>query len=331
MKAVVLIKNKKFEIKNVPDIKHSDLRSKEVLVKIEAASICGTDIHFYDGSIPIKHPVILGHEASGIVVDWGKDVNNLKKGEQVILDPLFSCSKCFLCKSGRENICINRKYLGADFDGAFSEFIKIPLDNIIPFKGLSFEEAALAEPISVASHVLKRAEVKPGDTVLVIGCGPIGLLIIQLLRSIGARVIASEIAKNRLKAAEKLGAKPIHPKKGDCTEQILKSKKEIDIVIEVAGDPLALEQSLRVVRKGGKIVVVGLTSSPAKLDSLTISRKEVKIIGSNACSMRIKEISAIINKIKTKPLITHVLKLKDINKGFELAAAKKAIKIILKP
>lgn len=330
MKAAVLTRTKKFEIRDIPDIKHSDLGSREVLVKIMAAAICGTDLHLYDGSIPVKCPVILGHEASGVVADTAED-SRLKKGQKVIIDPLFSCGKCALCSSGRANICLNRKFLGIDFNGSFSQFVKVPENNLVPFENLSFEEAALTEPASVALHVLRRANIKLGDTVLVIGSGPIGLLIIQLLKISGARVIASEIIKSRLKAAKEFGAEPICPKKGDCTEKVLKLGQEIDAVIEVAGTPETLEQCLKVVRKGGKIIVVGLTSLPAKLDSLTISRKEVEIIGSNAYMMQKEGLFDIINKIKTKPLITHTLALEDIEKGFQLAINKKAIKVILKP
>jgi len=330
MKVAVLRKNRKFEIREIPEIKHSHLKPKEVLVKIVAIGICGTDLHLYEGSLPVRYPIILGHEASGIVVDKARDVK-IKKGEKVIIDPLFSCGKCALCKSGRGNICINRRFLGIDFNGCFSQFIKIPEDHLIPFKGLSFEEATLGEPIAVALHVIRKANIRLGDNVLVIGCGPIGLLITQLLKLNGANVIVSEIVKERLKLAGKFGAEMIYPKKGDCTEEILNLKKKIDVVIEAAGLPETLEQCLRVVKKGGKIVVVGLSSLPAKLDSLTISRKEVEIVGSNAHMMSQEGIMDIIQRIKIKPLITHILPLEEIEKGFQLAIKKQAVKVILKP
>lgn len=330
MKAAVLVENKKFVVKDVPDIKSQDLGSGELLVKVMASAICGTDIHLYNGSLPIKHPIILGHEASGVVVDKAED-SKLDIGQKVIINPLFSCGRCALCRAGRSNICLNRRFLGVDFNGCFSQFIKVSEDNLIPFEGLSFEEAALSEPVAVACHALRRANIEIGKTVLVIGAGPIGLLVVQLLKMGGIKVIASEIVKTRLEKAKEFGAEPIYPKNGDCAEQVLKTGSKIDAVVEVAGTPETLEQSLRVVRKGGKIIVVGLTSLPARLDSLTISRKEVEIIGSNGHMMQDERLIGLVSKLKLNPLITHTLPLRDIEKGFQLAINKKAIKVILKP
>lgn len=180
----------------------------EVLIQVKAVGICGTDIHIFNGErTDVEYPRVMGHELSGIVVETGKDVANVKAGDHVVLDPVMACGTCRTCKRGHENVCESVKCFGVQMDGGFQDYIRVPAKQVYAVsEQIPFEEAAVAEPFSVAANILSRAEVAAGDRVAVIGAGTIGLCIVQGAKSIGAGVLAMDISDRKLEKAKEFGA-----------------------------------------------------------------------------------------------------------------------------
>jgi L-iditol 2-dehydrogenase len=335
MKAMVLEGKKKIELK---DIEKPTPGLNDVIVRIKATSICGTDLHLYQGLLPAKVPMVLGHEASGEITEVGANVKSAKVGEKVYIDPILTCGECRLCTIGRYNVCENRRVIGHDIaEGTFCEYVRVPETNVFAIpKTISFEEAALIETTSVAVHSVKRARIDLGDNVAILGAGPIGLLAIQAARIAGAgATIVTEIQPNRIKLADQLGAdEVIDASQGDVEKKIMELTNGVgpDVVMEVIGRPDTVEQAIRLVRKGGRVVVVGLTTIPAKLEILLLTRRELEIIGSNAYMMKVERVGEMVGsgKINVKPLITHHMPLEKLPEALALLERNEGIKMMLK-
>ncbi|OXM87119.1 NAD(P)-dependent alcohol dehydrogenase [Paenibacillus rigui] len=240
----------------------------EVLIKVMAVGVCGSDVHYFEhgriGPYVVRKPIILGHECAGIVVACGERVTRFAPGDRVAVEPGVTCGRCEQCKSGRYNLCPDVQFLATPpVDGAFVQYIKHREDFVFPIPDhVSFEEAAMAEPLSVGIHALNRAGFKPGGEVAIIGMGPVGLLAVAAAKAFGAsRIYASDLEENRLQAALKLGATDaISGKAGDAAERILEltAQRGVDLAIETAGHPRALQTAMKVIKRGGKLSIVGL-------------------------------------------------------------------------
>lgn len=240
----------------------------EVLIKVMAVGVCGSDVHYFEhgriGPYVVRKPIILGHECAGIVVACGERVTRFAPGDRVAVEPGVTCGHCEQCKSGRYNLCPDVQFLATPpVDGAFVQYIKHREDFVFPIPDhVSFEEAAMAEPLSVGIHALNRAGFKPGEEVAIIGMGPVGLLAVAAAKAFGAsRIYASDLEENRLQAALKLGATDaISGKAGDAAERILEltAQRGVDLAIETAGHPRALQTAMKVIKRGGKLSIVGL-------------------------------------------------------------------------
>ena len=260
-------------------------QADEVLVKIKSVGVCGSDIEYYEhgkiGDFVVKKPLILGHEASGQVVEVGENVTSLKVGDRVALEPGVPCRKCEFCKTGRYNLCPDVQFMATPpVDGAFREYVAHPADFAFKVpEGVSYEEAALVEPLSVGIHAVERAQLKLGDQILIFGAGPIGLLTLQVALVKGvSRAVVLDINDARLKKAKELGADAaINARESNLVADL---EDSFDVIFEAAGAPATISQALRLVKRGGTIVLIGHSSANEdKLDRNLIITKELNILG----------------------------------------------------
>jgi 2-desacetyl-2-hydroxyethyl bacteriochlorophyllide A dehydrogenase len=309
----------------------------EVLIQTKFASICGTDLKIMEGKFPAQKGLILGHEGSGIVEKVGKNVNHLKKGDPVIFEPYLICRQCIVCRSGRYNVCIDRRHLGIEADGVFSEYFKIPSYAVHPIpEGLSLEEAALVEPTSVAYHAVTRLRPLPSDTVAVLGAGPIGLMALQSVKAYGSqKVIVSDIIEERLRLAENLGASRVVDSREENLFDVVMEETDgnyVDKVLEAVGIPETIQQSVEIVRTAGRIGLVGISEEPVTFNFLRLVRKEIDIVTSDASCMSYEKEPLLMAKgiLRVKDLISHIYDFEDIFEAFERAKKKRDIKILIR-
>ncbi len=339
MKAAVWYGGKDIRIEDVPKPK---IRNDEVLVKVKAAGICGSELHAYEGvSQRRTPPLVMGHEFAGEVTEIGKDMKDLKLGVRITVDPLKRCGVCTPCVRGQGNVCHNVKLFGLHTDGAFAEYVAVPALNcyVLP-DYVSYEEGAMTEPLSVALRAVNNTDVKLGDTVVVIGAGIIGLSILKAARTAGAgRLIVTDIVDYRLDFAKTLGADiTINSMTQDSVSRIMELTNGVgaDIVFEAVGLEATVQQGINMLAIGGKLTVVGMMSKTMTLNVLSIVSRELQIRGSYAYASDDfrRGFSYIVNrKIDVKSLITNVLPLEKTQEGFELMHGKKGktLKIMLKP
>jgi len=341
MKAIV--KTKRSVGAELKSIKEPQIGPTDVLLEMKAAAICGADIYIYfwtkqalGFNIPI--PLVFGHEMSGEVVDVGKDVDTLRKGDRVAVETHIPCKKCRLCHEGNMHICRNLKIFGIHVDGAFSEFNSVP--EICAYKipdNVSFEEAALFEPLGVGIHAVTVSGLKIGDTVAVLGCGPIGLSIIAAARESGAtKIIASAVHGFRRELAKKMGATSVLDGRNIDNIDDITNGEGVNIVFETSGSMSALHQAFEMIKIHGKIVVVGVQPEPVAVDYYkNVIGKEAIVIGSYGRLMwdTWTRVSNIVSeaRIDVKSFITHRIYLKDMKKAFDIAKQKECGKILLLP
>lgn len=318
--------NQPLRIEEVPT---PTINAHEVLVKVAACGVCHTDLHYLDHGVQTfkKPPLILGHEPSGTVAQIGSEVKNFKEGDRVLLPAVLTCGFCEFCRTGRENICQTMLMFGNNIDGAYAEYVVAPskdifhLPNEIPLE----EGSIIADAISTPYHAVKnRAEVKPGDSVVVFGCGGVGINVVQVAAAAGGSVIAVDISDQKLEWAKKMGAQvTINATK---VENVGKEIRKLtgggaDIAIEAIGKPQTIEAAFGTLRKGGRLVVVGYSADDIKLSAAKIMYFEMEIRGSLGCRPvdypRLIELCRI-GKIKVAELVTHRFPLEKINEAFDL-------------
>ncbi len=312
----------------------------EAIIRIKAAGICGSDVHIFHGKNPFAiYPRILGHEAAGEVVRIGEAVTNVKVGDHVVVDNVFSCGKCYACRIGRPNVCINVKVLGVHIDGVFSELLKLPADHLYPVPGdLSWEMAATMEPYAIAAEAVDRGQVNAGDTVLICGAGPIGLVILQACKSLGARVLIMDIVDSRLQAAQAMGADAVVNTKTSDLETAVKAFTDgegINVAMEATGVISILELIIaKLMSPAGRVVVLGFPVEPAKIAPADIMKRELDIKGSRLNNRKFAEVVRWFDEKKVDPtgLVSHVLPYTDVEKGMELFAnhPEEVCKILIK-
>ena len=318
----------------------------EVLVRVEACGICGSDVHGYDGSTGRRiPPIVMGHEASGTVEATGEGVKNFKKGDRVTFDSTVYCGECQYCKRGQINLCDNRQVIGVSCGdyrrhGAFAEYVVVPELIMYPLpENLSFNEAAMLEAVSVAMHGVKVSQVAGGETVLVIGAGMIGLLIVQAARAAGcARVFCSDVDETRLKLAKQVGADEIlHCSGAELLTEIkrLTNGRGVDVALEAVGLNQTVASAIDCARKGGTVTLIGNVSPEVTLPLQKVVVKQLKLQGSCASSGEYPEAIELIaaGKIKVKPLITAVASLEEGPRWFDRLHSREPnlMKIVLSP
>lgn len=315
----------------------------EVLMRVHRASICGSDIGLYDYSAAYagfaKLPTIPGHEFAGEVAELGRGVTEFKIGEHVVAESILTCGNCRFCLSGQPNICINFKIFGIHTDGGFAEYVSVPRKHLHHMKdGLSFEQAAIIEPLSVCCHALEdNAKVNATDSVVVLGPGPIGLLAAQVARANGCQnVVVSgiDVDAKRLNIASNLGFETVNSSKEDLVRKVLTSTSElgVDLAIVAAGSGAALNQACELVRKGGRILNIAIYPKPVELGVTSLVRREMTLLGTFASTWKNYERAmtlAVQNKVRLGPLITHTFPIDDAKPALETAKAREGCKVQL--
>jgi 2-desacetyl-2-hydroxyethyl bacteriochlorophyllide A dehydrogenase len=258
---------------------------KEVLVSVKAAGICAGDLYIYSGKNPYtKYPVIGGHEICGTVEAVGSDVTRFKQGQLVVVEPFLSCGRCYPCRIGKPNCCANIQIIGVHLAGGYAEFVLAPSSHLHPVPpGLSPQWAAFAEPLTIAIHACRRGDIKANEYVLILGCGPIGLALIEVALTEGARVVAADVLTSRLETARTLGATVVESNEHLTTRVLEQTDHEgAPVVIEATGNPKVMESTVDLVAAGGRIVIVGLVATGVRIQfpGLDFTRKEMTILGS---------------------------------------------------
>jgi len=283
MKAVIWTGNDAIELGSVPDPRPAE---GEVLVKVEATGICGTDLTIFHGKFPrerARPPMVLGHEFAGIVEETGRGVKGFERGNPVVVDPLISCGSCFSCTAGFPHLCSTLKLLGIDVDGSFATYVTVSAARTYRRPpGLGFVEGALVEPLSVAVHAVRRSAMKIGDRVLVTGGGPIGTLIALVARSVGARsLLVTEIDAYRLETLRQIGIPCCNPRKMEVQDMVDRHFDGIgcDIVFEATGISSGMQQAIGCVRTRGTITQVGLPKGETCNDARGVVFGEVTVMG----------------------------------------------------
>jgi 2-desacetyl-2-hydroxyethyl bacteriochlorophyllide A dehydrogenase len=259
----------------------------EILVKVAIAGVCAGDLYLYQGKNPYAlYPQICGHEMAGTVIESGPGVSGFRAGEPVVVEPFIGCGSCYSGSIGKPNCCPRLTILGVNRAGGYAEYVTAPVKNIhrVP-SGLDLKAAALAEPIAIGVQACRRGQVAAGEMVLVLGCGPIGLAIIEIARVRGARVLAADLLPERLKAAEMLGAEVLAADSELASKvNAITSGQGAPVVIEATGSRQAMESTIELVAAGGRIVIVGLVTDgrAVSFPGLDLTRKEPTILGSRA-------------------------------------------------
>jgi 6-hydroxycyclohex-1-ene-1-carbonyl-CoA dehydrogenase len=326
----------------VEDVPTPAPQAGEVLVKVAGCGVCHTDLHFVDHGVPTfkKPPLVLGHEASGQVAGTGPGTNHWKEGDRVLLPAVYGCGHCRMCRLGRENICDHMVFFGSSVDGAYAEYVLAPAHALIalPPEIPLVEGAIIADATTTPFHaVVNRGQVKPGDTVVVFGCGGIGLNCVQIAAAVGGQVIAVDIAEHKLEWARKLGAKAtVNPK---AVERLDKELRQLtgggaDVAFECIGNPLTQEQAFNAVRAGGRLVVVGSSDKPMSLNTGKVMFREIEIMGSLGCRTvdyaRVLEL-ARQGKIKVAELVTAKFPLDRINEAFDVLRRGEGVRSVIVP
>lgn len=319
--------------------------SRDVLIKVKATTICGSDIHAFHSSPGIMHmmklPVILGHETCGEVVETGDGVTSIKKGDIVSPEPHLFCGACYYCQTGAALNCQNLGLFGLDTDGAFAEYAKIPEAACWKHpKGTSFELGAIHEPLGVATHGVLAGDIN-GKSVAIFGCGPIGLFAIGVATTFGAtKVFGLEIAPKRLAMARQLFPEAIliNPKEQDAVKTITEATDGlgVDVAVELSGSPEATKQAFKALRREGRISLVGVPPGPIELEvHKDIILKEARVLGifGREVWQTWWQVRRLLDtgKFDPLPVITHRLPLPDFAKAIELAASGEAGKVLLYP
>ncbi len=290
MKALVLTQYNHFEYQEVP---RPDVGSEDVLIEVKACGICGSDVHGMDGSSGRRRPpIIMGHEASGVIAEVGQGVTEFQSGDRVTFDSTIYCGRCHFCRQGAVNLCDDRRVLGVSCEefrqeGAFAQFVTVPQHIVYRLPdALSFERAAMVEPASVAVHGVGRLPIQLGDTALVVGTGMIGLMALQALRAAGCgRIIGVDLSPSRLELARQLGAdETINPKEVDVVQYIMKATdgRGIDVAVEAVGAEATVAAAVGSVRKGGSVALIGNLAPQFEVAVQTVVTRQLTLLGSYA-------------------------------------------------
>jgi L-iditol 2-dehydrogenase len=313
------------------------LAADQVLVRVAAAGLCGTDYAIWSGDRPVAYPRIMGHEFLGEVTAVGSGVTRVAPGARVVVEPNYSCERCPLCREGNRNLCLSRTAVGIDTDGGFAELARVPARCCWPVPpGLAADDALLTEPLAVVVRAVNRGVVRPGETAAVLGAGTLGLLALQVLRARGARVLVVSRTARRFELARTLGAEATHIAAEGNLEAVARGfsgREGVDLVVETAGTPEAAGHALALVRPGGRVVLTGLPHAPAPLSLFAVVRREVTILGSMIYQDEFEQALRLLaeGRVRGSPLITHRFGLEAIQQAFVAHRDPASIKVAVLP
>ncbi|MFJ5768585.1 zinc-binding alcohol dehydrogenase family protein [Psychrobacillus sp. NPDC093180] len=299
------------------------LANGEVLVAIKRVGICGTDIHAFGGNQPFfSYPRVLGHELSGMVEAISSDVENMQVGDTVTIIPYLHCGKCLACTSGKTNCCTEMQVLGVHVDGGMAEYLKVPASHVFVVNDLSLDDAAMVEPLSIGAHAVRRAAIREGETVLIIGAGPIGLGAARFAKLQGAKTIMMDISEERLQFAKDWA---------DCDLTVTASENAIDllkevnngslpsIVMDATGNKQSMTNAFNYVNHGGKLVYVGLVKDTITFFDPDFHAKELTLLGSrNATKEDFEYVINCLQKGQVKSsYVTNKITFDEVNAYFQ--------------
>ncbi|MEA3334355.1 MAG: zinc-binding dehydrogenase [Chloroflexota bacterium] len=320
-----------------PGIEHPN----DVLFKVAYCAICVGEVKVYDwnewaaNDSTLKLPTVLGHEVSGVVAEVGNAVKRFQPGDRIVVDPLIHCGHCFLCRKGATNMCLEREIYGKQ-RGAFAEYGVLPEGSLCRMPdSLGMAEGALLENLGIAVHAVEVEPHDPGDTAVVVGCGPIGILAGQTLAAYGATVILTDLSAPRLELATTIGAGTVVDASREdpvARVQAMTDGRGADFVIEAAATQSGLEQALALVRNAGTVVTIGTFDAPVSINPFfALTRREIKLFGTMGRTWETwRRMVQLVEAgmINLKPLISHVLPLEEYERGFELVRSSETMKVL---
>jgi len=319
MKACLFEAKEQFVIR---DIEKPVPKRNEVLIKVRASGICGTDIHIFKAEYFSNFPIVAGHEFSGEIVEVGEEVTQFKPGDRVTADPNIFCDKCYFCKINKNNHCLDLDCVGVTRNGSFAEYVTVPEKCVflIP-ENISYPEAALAEPLACVVYGVRRSNIKPGEKVLIFGAGAIGLLLMSLLKMSGAsQVVMVDISQKKLDFAQAMGASEVILSDSNL-ENKLKAIAPwgFELVADATGIPSVMEKQIQYVESDGTFLVFGVAprGKTMKMEPYDIFRRDIHIIGSFAVKKTMQYSINLLSsgKIQVKDLISASYSLDDFGKG----------------
>lgn len=338
MKGTYFLGNQAFETRELPE---HDLAADEVLIRVAACGVCGTDVHIYHGdkgSADVIPPVVLGHELAGVVEAVGSAVDKLSVGDHVTIDPNIYCGKCHYCRKGKKQLCTNLFAIGVNRNGGFADHCYAPQAQCYKLdKDIPLAYGAMAEPLACCLHGIDRADLQVGDTVCVIGGGAIGLLMVQLAKLSGAsRVILSEPVAMRREIGLSVGADwvidPIHESLSNRIQELL-GVDGVDVVIECVGNPIATAQAFEAAKRGTTVLLFSVPK-PGTTYSLNLEdvyQKELSVVGSIINPDTHQRAVDLINsgRIQLEPLITHRFPVEQVKEAILMQMDSESIKVIV--
>jgi len=319
MKYIVCQEPGKFVLKE----KEAPVRKEdEALLQINKVGICGTDLHAYSGNQAFfTYPRILGHELASEILEIGENKRGLKAGDKVVVMPYVSCEKCIACKNGKTNCCTNITVLGVHGDGGMQEQITVPSNILLPANNLSNDQMAIVEPLAIGAHAVRRATITPGETVAVVGCGPIGIGIMKLAQIAGAKVVAIDMNEQRLEyAKEKIGVEYTVKAGPDAAQAIadLTNGDMCTAVFDASGNKFALEAGPSYMSHGGCFVLVGLSKGDLTYNHPAVHSKEMTLMCSrNATTEDFEHVINILDQFPTESFITHNVPFTEMIANFD--------------
>lgn len=323
MKAAVCKDRETISIEDVPIPKP---KAGQVLVEVKATGLCGSDVDGYTGHHPmIKWPIILGHECAGVIAELGQGVRGWKAGNEVAVEPFFNCKACPACIRGQYNLCVDLKITGHQVPGSLAEFVIADADFLHAKPAtVSFAEAAIAEPVSGSLHAVERTAPRLGDFVAIIGCGTIGSLAMQHCLNKGAEVLVADVADFKLGVAKELGVHhALNPTKENLEERVRDLTEGVgaDCVIEAVGAPETLAQTVKLVRRGGTVMLIGWSGAKSDaIDLTSVTLDELTLLGTlgfcNDYPVALKLMS--MGKVRVAPILTHRMPLADVERGIRM-------------
>jgi 2-desacetyl-2-hydroxyethyl bacteriochlorophyllide A dehydrogenase len=313
-------------------------RQDEVVVQVAASGLCGTDLHIYRNEYMSDFPVIPGHEFGGVITEVGRDVTDLHPGDRVAVDPNLYCGHCHFCRNERANHCLNWEGIGITRPGALAEYVAAPARACYRLpEGLTDAQAAFVEPVACVVHALKRIRVWPGDEVLIFGAGPMGLLLVQALRHMGAsRVVVVEKQRERLDLAGQLGASATVLSGPDQAEVLRElAPYGFGLVVDATGVPAVIEQAFRYLKPWGQYLQFGVAPREARISfsPYDLFQHDWTVVGSFALCYTFQPAIAWLSSgvVQVEPLISHTLPLAEFPAALAAFAAGQTLKVHLRP
>jgi 6-hydroxycyclohex-1-ene-1-carbonyl-CoA dehydrogenase len=326
----------------IADVPRPEPKPGEVVIRVAACGLCHTDLHYLDHGVPTfkTPPIILGHEAAGTVASIGDGVTGFKNGDRVLAPSVWACGRCRFCRSGRENLCTDLVMPGNHVDGAYAEYLAVPSKELIPIPdSIPLERACvIADAVSTPYHAVKRrGQVRAGDTVAVVGCGGVGLNVVQCAAVAGASVIAVDLNDARLELARQLGARfALNPGTVERVDKEVRRLTDggVDVAFEVVGNPKTIDLAFNLIRKGGRLVVIGFSHDSVPINAGKLMFYELELAGSLGCGAgEYPEIVSLVEagRIRLEPIVSGSVPLDRINEGLDRLRRGEGVRWVVTP